>query len=71
MSSVVTRNIVLKEIVNSIPTHRLKQWVLDAIELGYLGSKPDYRSRQSMANALLTLPDYQLISLMSLNISLS
>ncbi len=68
--SLKTKNIVLKEIVYSIPTHRLKQWVIEALESGYITEKPDYRSRRSMSNALLQLSDDQLVSLMSLNISL-
>lgn len=65
-----TKNPVLKEIVISIPTHRLKQWVIDALDAGYITEKPDYRSRRSMSDSLLALSDYQLISLMSLPVSL-
>lgn len=68
--SLQTRNPVLKEIVTSIPTHRLKQWAIDALDAGYIADKPDYRSRKSMADALLKISDYQLVSLMSLHISL-
>lgn len=68
--SLKVRNPVLKEIVVSIPTHRLKQWVIDALDAGYITNKPDYRSRRSMSDALLGLSDYQLVSLMSLHISL-
>lgn len=61
---------ILKEIVLSIPTYRLKEWVINAIDAGYISKKPDYRSRKSMSDALLNLSDYELVSLMSLNISL-
>lgn len=67
---ITNRNPVLKEIVESIPTHRLKQWVLEAFSSGLISSKPDYRSRQSMITALLKLSDYQLLSLMNLNNSI-
>ena len=68
--SLQTKNTVLKEIVLSIPTHRLKQWVIDALDAGYITDKPDYRSRKSMSDALLELSDYQIISLISLPVSL-
>lgn len=68
--SLKVRNPVLKEIVVSIPTHRLKQWVIDALDAGYITDKPDYRSRRSMSDALLELSDHQLVSLMALPISL-
>ena len=68
--SLQTKNTVLKEIVVSIPTHRLKQWVIDALDAGYITDKPDYHSRRAMSSALLELSDHQLISLMSLPVSL-
>jgi hypothetical protein len=66
----MVKNKTLREIIQSIPTHRLKEWGIKATEIGYVDRKPDYRSRKAVIECLLQLNDSQVMNIMELTNSL-